>query len=118
LAVLTHKYLSGKWGNMIVWMSLIIGQPAAMLMYYHDYYVLHSQQLWSIISLTVCYLPCFTVFSYRNFALTGFIRLLQHLISGSWCYCLPIRIYHWKWEGDCTAVVCKVVCCMEVRRGP
>jgi len=43
--VLTHRYLSGKWGNMIVWMSLIIGQPAAMLMYYHDYYVLHSQQL-------------------------------------------------------------------------
>jgi len=20
---------------------------------------------------------------------------------------LPIRIYHWKWETDCTAVVCK-----------
>jgi len=45
LAVLTQKYFSGKSGNMIVWMSLIIGQPVAILMYYHDYYVLHSQHL-------------------------------------------------------------------------
>ena len=44
LAVLTHTYFRGKSGNMIVWMSLIIGQPVAILMYYHDYYVLHSQQ--------------------------------------------------------------------------
>jgi len=34
--------------------------------------------------------------------------------SGSWFRCLPIRIYHWQWDGDCTAVVCEAVCCMEV----
>ena len=37
---------------------------------------------------------------------------LDGINSGSWYHCLPIRIYHWQWEGDCTAVVCKVVCCM------
>jgi len=37
--------------------------------------------------------------------------------SGSWYHCLPIRIYHWKWEEDCTAVMCEVVCCMEVKPG-
>jgi len=37
--------------------------------------------------------------------------------SGSWFHCLPIRIYHWQWEGDCTAVVCEAVCCTIVRPG-
>lgn len=40
-AWLTSKFLSGKYSNMAVWLSLIIGQPLAILMYYHDYYVLH-----------------------------------------------------------------------------
>ena len=39
--MLTPKYFSGKYGNMVVWMSLIIGQPIALLMYYHDYYILN-----------------------------------------------------------------------------
>jgi len=43
---------------------------------------------------------------------------LDWINSGSWYHCLPIRIYHWKWEGDSTAVVCELVCCMEVRPGP
>jgi len=37
--------------------------------------------------------------------------------SGSWFHCLLIRIYRWIWEGDSTAVVCKVVRCMEMRPG-
>jgi len=37
--------------------------------------------------------------------------------SGSWYHCLPTGIYHWLWEGDCTAVLCEVICCMEVRPG-
>jgi len=37
--------------------------------------------------------------------------------SGSWYHCLPIKIYHWQWDEDCTAIVCEVVCCMEVRPG-
>ncbi|KAH9361363.1 hypothetical protein HPB48_020257 [Haemaphysalis longicornis] len=28
-------------GNMAVWISLIIGQPLAILMYYHDYYIIN-----------------------------------------------------------------------------
>lgn len=41
LAMFTSRYLHGKYGNMVVWMSLIIGQPIAILMYYHDYYILN-----------------------------------------------------------------------------
>ena len=28
-------------GNIIVWLSLIIGQPLALLMYYHDFVIEH-----------------------------------------------------------------------------
>uniref|UniRef100_A0A3Q1F5K1 O-acyltransferase n=1 Tax=Acanthochromis polyacanthus TaxID=80966 RepID=A0A3Q1F5K1_9TELE len=34
-------FLRGNYGNAAVWMSLIIGQPFAVLMYVHDYYVLN-----------------------------------------------------------------------------
>jgi len=40
LTMLTRCYMSSKYGNMVVWLSLIIGNPAIILMYYHDYYVL------------------------------------------------------------------------------
>ncbi|XP_049865085.1 diacylglycerol O-acyltransferase 1 isoform X2 [Pectinophora gossypiella] len=30
-----------RWGNLIVWSSLILGQPLAIMMYYHDYAVAH-----------------------------------------------------------------------------
>ncbi|CAH1779899.1 unnamed protein product, partial [Owenia fusiformis] len=40
-AIFVAKYLHGKYGNMAVWISLIIGQPTAILMYVHDYYILH-----------------------------------------------------------------------------
>ena len=42
---------------------------------------------------------------------------LDEINSGSWYHCLPIGIYHWLGEGGCIAVVCKVVCYMEVRPG-
>ncbi|XP_062342518.1 diacylglycerol O-acyltransferase 1a [Osmerus eperlanus] len=41
LAVFVGKFLRGNYGNAAVWISLIIGQPVAVLMYFHDYYVLH-----------------------------------------------------------------------------
>ncbi|ELT88627.1 hypothetical protein CAPTEDRAFT_183593 [Capitella teleta] len=41
LAMFSAKYFSGQVGNIIMWLSLIIGQPVAILMYYHDYYVQH-----------------------------------------------------------------------------
>lgn len=33
------KFLNGNYGNMAVWISLIIGQPIAIMMYIHDYYI-------------------------------------------------------------------------------
>jgi len=28
-----------NYGNMVVWGSIIVGQPLAIMMYFHDYYV-------------------------------------------------------------------------------
>ncbi|GAA6227070.1 diacylglycerol O-acyltransferase 1-like [Lates japonicus] len=44
LAWFVGRFLRGNYGNAAVWMSLIIGQPFAVLMYVHDYYVLHYRQ--------------------------------------------------------------------------
>ncbi|BES88557.1 O-acyltransferase [Nesidiocoris tenuis] len=33
--------LGAKWGNVIVWTSLILGQPLCIMMYYHDYVITH-----------------------------------------------------------------------------
>uniref|UniRef100_A0A3B3ZDW2 O-acyltransferase n=1 Tax=Periophthalmus magnuspinnatus TaxID=409849 RepID=A0A3B3ZDW2_9GOBI len=44
LAWFVGNMLHGNYGNAAVWMSLIIGQPFAVLMYVHDYYVLHYRQ--------------------------------------------------------------------------
>uniref|UniRef100_A0A6Q2X8B7 O-acyltransferase n=1 Tax=Esox lucius TaxID=8010 RepID=A0A6Q2X8B7_ESOLU len=41
LAWFVSRFLRGNYGNAAVWISLIIGQPVAVLMYFHDYYVLH-----------------------------------------------------------------------------
>lgn len=44
LAWFVGNFLRGNYGNAAVWISLIIGQPFAVLMYVHDYYVLHYRQ--------------------------------------------------------------------------
>uniref|UniRef100_A0A3B4XU11 O-acyltransferase n=1 Tax=Seriola lalandi dorsalis TaxID=1841481 RepID=A0A3B4XU11_SERLL len=44
LAWFVGRFLRGNYGNAAVWMSIIIGQPFAVLMYVHDYYVLHYRQ--------------------------------------------------------------------------
>ncbi|CAK1549926.1 unnamed protein product [Leptosia nina] len=44
LAVISKVFeqrLGDRWGNMVVWASLILGQPLAIMMYYHDYAVAH-----------------------------------------------------------------------------
>uniref|UniRef100_A0AAX7TVV9 O-acyltransferase n=1 Tax=Astatotilapia calliptera TaxID=8154 RepID=A0AAX7TVV9_ASTCA len=41
LALFVSRFLNGNYGNAAVWISLIIGQPIAVLMYVHDYYVIH-----------------------------------------------------------------------------
>ncbi|CAG11944.1 unnamed protein product, partial [Tetraodon nigroviridis] len=44
LAWFVGRFLRGNYGNAAVWISIIIGQPFAVLMYVHDYYVLHYRQ--------------------------------------------------------------------------
>uniref|UniRef100_A0A8C2WVU8 O-acyltransferase n=1 Tax=Cyclopterus lumpus TaxID=8103 RepID=A0A8C2WVU8_CYCLU len=44
LAWFVSRFLHGTYGNAAVWISIIIGQPFAILMYVHDYYVLHYRQ--------------------------------------------------------------------------
>uniref|UniRef100_A0A914W462 O-acyltransferase n=1 Tax=Plectus sambesii TaxID=2011161 RepID=A0A914W462_9BILA len=41
LSILTDIMGGGRAGNIIVWLSLILVQPMAILMYVHDWYVLH-----------------------------------------------------------------------------
>ncbi|NXE58033.1 DGAT1 acyltransferase, partial [Casuarius casuarius] len=43
LAWFVSKFFRGNYGNAAVWISLIIGQPIAVLMYVHDYYVLNYE---------------------------------------------------------------------------
>ncbi|CAH2066773.1 unnamed protein product, partial [Iphiclides podalirius] len=38
---LAEVKLGPRWGNIIVWSSLILGQPLAIMMYYHDYALAH-----------------------------------------------------------------------------
>lgn len=41
LAFFVGRFFQGNYGNAVVWLTLIIGQPVAVLMYVHDYYVLN-----------------------------------------------------------------------------
>lgn len=36
-----EKQYGPRWGNMVVWASIILGQPLAIMMYYHDYVITH-----------------------------------------------------------------------------
>lgn len=33
-----------RWGNIVVWASIILGQPLCIMMYYHDYVVTHFNE--------------------------------------------------------------------------
>lgn len=39
------SYFNNHFANVAVWMSLIIGQPLCILMYYHDYYVINNHSM-------------------------------------------------------------------------
>ena len=42
LVILTSfPFTRGQIGNCIVWLSLVLGQPIAIIMYMHDYYHTH-----------------------------------------------------------------------------
>ncbi|XP_055376424.1 diacylglycerol O-acyltransferase 1 [Condylostylus longicornis] len=36
-----QKNFGPRWGNIVVWASIILGQPLCIMMYYHDYVVTH-----------------------------------------------------------------------------
>lgn len=44
-AFIVRSYLHGNYGNMAVWLSLIIGQPIAIMMYIHDFYFDYFQMV-------------------------------------------------------------------------
>lgn len=35
-----EKRYGPRWGNIVVWASLILGQPLCIMMYYHDYVIM------------------------------------------------------------------------------
>ncbi|XP_069191146.1 diacylglycerol O-acyltransferase 1 isoform X2 [Procambarus clarkii] len=39
ISTIVESKLGPRWGNMIVWASLILGQPLGIMVYYHDYMV-------------------------------------------------------------------------------
>jgi len=41
LSLWVDKAMGPRFGNALVWLSLIVGQPLAVMMYYHDYVVEH-----------------------------------------------------------------------------
>lgn len=42
LSLFTDKVIGGgRPGNIIMWLSLILGQPLTILMYVHDWYLMH-----------------------------------------------------------------------------
>lgn len=36
-----EKQYGARCGNIVVWASIILGQPLAIMMYYHDYVITH-----------------------------------------------------------------------------
>jgi len=41
LSRFVEKRYGERFGNIVVWASIIIGQPLCIMMYYHDYMVIH-----------------------------------------------------------------------------
>lgn len=39
LSSMVSSKFGGRWGNIIVWASLILGQPLGILVYFYDYAV-------------------------------------------------------------------------------
>lgn len=35
-----EKRYGPRWGNIVVWAALILGQPLCIMMYYHDYVIM------------------------------------------------------------------------------
>nr|XP_025043019.1 diacylglycerol O-acyltransferase 1 isoform X1 [Pelodiscus sinensis] len=44
LACLMKKLFGGNFGNILVWISLVLGPPLMVLLYFHDYYIQHHRR--------------------------------------------------------------------------
>lgn len=44
LLLLFHPFIFSSSGNIVVWASIILGQPLAVMMYYHDYVITHFNE--------------------------------------------------------------------------
>lgn len=42
-----EQHYGPRWGNIVVWASIILGQPLCIMMYYHDYVVTHYNEVLS-----------------------------------------------------------------------
>lgn len=40
-----EKNFGPRWGNIVVWASIILGQPLCIMMYYHDYVITHYNEV-------------------------------------------------------------------------
>jgi len=50
-----EKNFGARYGNMMVWGSLIIGQPLIIMIYYHDYVIQHyGNQIESMVESCPC----------------------------------------------------------------
>lgn len=45
LSKFMEKYYGPRWGNIVVWASIILGQPLAVMAYYHDYVITHFNEV-------------------------------------------------------------------------
>lgn len=41
MSAFVEKRIGSRLGNVLVWLSLILGQPLCIMMYYHDYVITH-----------------------------------------------------------------------------
>ncbi|XP_053904768.1 diacylglycerol O-acyltransferase 1-like isoform X3 [Malaclemys terrapin pileata] len=44
LACLMKRLFGGNFGNIFMWISLVLGPPLMMLLYFHDYYIQHHRK--------------------------------------------------------------------------
>ncbi|XP_076469783.1 diacylglycerol O-acyltransferase 1-like isoform X2 [Babylonia areolata] len=57
LAYMTGQFFKGTAGNVVMWVSLIVGQPVAILAYVHDYYLTTVGLTGSVANHTVPSMP-------------------------------------------------------------
>lgn len=69
-----------RWGNIVVWASLILGQPLCIMMYYHDYVITHiGEDLIDGYGHVWTYAQCMITSNY-------FVEIIELLVLSSYCF--------------------------------